>query len=103
MSLSMGSDKPVPANKVTICLNSPDEVVKAEAGCSAHTSSTSGSQIRMDVSCDLQGLKMNGTANLTVSQTTVDGTLSLAMQMGNEQSVPTVSTLRAVRVGDCQK
>lgn len=57
----------------------------------------------MNVSCDVQGLKMDGTANLTVLQTTVDGTLNLAMQMGNEQSVPTVSTLHAVRVGECQK
>ena len=103
MSLSMGGDMPAPANQSNICLNNLDEVIKAGAGCSARTTSASGNHVSMSVSCDVRGLKMDGTASLTVAQATVDGTINLAMQMGNEQSVPTVTALHAVRVGDCRK
>ena len=102
MTLSMGNEMPVPAKSETICLKNVNEMVNAGAGCSAVTTSAKGDHVDMNISCGVSGLNMNGTASLTVSRTTVDGTFNLAMQMAEGPAVQTLSTLHAVRVGDCK-
>ena len=103
MTLAMAGQMPIPAQPTTVCLKNVDDLVNTGAGCSVHTTSSTGNHVEMNISCDTNGLKMDGTGSLTVSPAKVDGTLNLAMQMGKDQSVPTVTTLHAVREGDCQK
>lgn len=101
MSLSMGG-MAVPANAQTICLKDVNQLVNGGAGCSVKTASTIGNQVKMNISCNANGMQMDGTGDLTVSPTRVDGTLNLAMQMGQGPAVQTVTTVHAVRLGDCQ-
>lgn len=102
MALVMGGEKP-PPSATTICLKNLDEMVNAGSGCSAHTTSASGGHVEMRLSCDINGLKMDGTGSLAVAPTRVDGTLNLTMQMADDKPVPSVTTLHAVRLGDCTK
>jgi hypothetical protein len=102
MTMTMASEAPVPIKTATICLQNVKQLVKEGAECAVNTTSSSGSHTSMDISCNVNGLQMTGTASLTVSRTIVDGTLNLAMQMGNDPSVQTVTTMHAVRAGDCQ-
>jgi hypothetical protein len=102
MTLAMGDEKPVPAKDTTICLQNVKELVNAGAGCSVATTSENGDHVDMKISCNVSGLIMDGTGSLTAAQSTVDGTFNLAMQMGAGMSVKTVSTLHAVRIGDCK-
>ena len=100
-TLSMGGT-PMPANATTICLQDVKEMVNAGAGCSAATTSANGSHVDMKISCNVSGMTMDGTGSLAVSKTTVDGTFNLAMQVAQGPALQTVSTLHAVRVGDCK-
>ena len=100
-TLSMGG-MAMPANATTICLKNVSEMVSAGAGCSATTTSANGNHLDMKISCDVSGMNMDGTGSLAVSQTTVDGTFNLAMQMAQGPAMQMVSTLHAVRVGDCK-
>ncbi|MBL6749601.1 MAG: DUF3617 family protein [Nevskia sp.] len=102
MALAIGEEKP-PPSATTMCLNNLDEMVNAGSGCAAHTTSASGGHVEMSLSCDVNGLKMNGTGSLAVAPTRVDGTLNLTMQMAGDNPVPSVTTLHAVRLGDCTK
>lgn len=102
MALAMGEEKP-PPSATTICLKNLDEMVNAGSGCSAHTTSASGGHVEMSLACNVNGLNMAGTGSLAVAPTRVDGTLSLTMQMADDKPVPSVTTLHAVRFGDCQK
>ncbi len=101
MSLSMGGTA-MPASSQTVCLKDVNQLVQGSAGCSVKTASAAGSQLKMNISCNVNGMQMDGTGNFTVAPTKVDGTLNLAMQMGQGPSVDTVTTMHAVRVGDCQ-
>lgn len=103
MGLSMGGGESIPSNESTICLKDVSQMVNAGAGCNVNTSSTNGNHVSMNISCDVSGLKMDGTGDLTVSSTQVDGTLNLTMKMEQGPAVPTTSSLHAVRVGDCQQ
>ena len=103
MTLAMGNEKPIPANATTICLQNVNDMVNAGAGCSAVTTSTNDNHVEMKISCNVSGLNMDGTGSLSVSRTTVDGTFNLAMQMAQGPALQTISTLHAVRVGDCKQ
>lgn len=101
MSLAMGG-MAVPTNAQTICLKDVNQLVNGGAGCAVKTTSATGNQVKMNISCNVNGMQMDGTGDLAVSPTNVDGTLNLAMQMGPGPAMQTVTTLHAVRVGDCQ-
>jgi len=103
MALSMGGEAAIPAKETTICLQNVKELVNASAECAVNTTAQTSNHVDMKISCNVNGLKMDGTGSLSIAKTQVDGTLNLAMQMGQDQSVQTVSTIHAVRVGDCQK
>lgn len=103
MSLAMGDEKPTPTESTTLCLKDLHDLVDAGTGCAAHTTSSAGASVNMDISCDVDGLRMDGTGSFTVSPTTVDGTLNLAMQMAGDPAVQSVSSFHASRTGDCQK
>ncbi len=102
-TMSMGGANAMPANTTTICLKDVNQMVNAGAGCSAATTSANGGHVDMKISCNVSGMTMDGTGSLAVSQTTVDGTFNLAMQMAQGPALQTVSTLHAVRVGDCKQ
>ncbi len=101
VSLSMGG-VPMPANTQKICLKDVNQLVNDGADCSVKTTSAAGNRVKMDISCKVSGMQMDGTGDLIVSPTKADGTLNLAMQMGQGPAVQTVTTLHAVRLGDCQ-
>ncbi len=101
VSLSMGG-MAMPANTQQICLKDVNQLVNEGAGCSVKTTSATGNQLKMNISCNVSGMQMNGTGDLIVSPTKADGTLNLAMQMGQGPAMQTVTTLHAVRLGDCQ-
>ncbi len=103
MALAMAGQAPIPAQPTTVCLQNVKDLVNAGAGCSVTTTSVNGNHVDMKISCEVNGMKMDGTGSLSVAPAKVDGTLNLAMQMGNDQSVQTVTTLHAVRAGDCQR
>ncbi len=102
MKLAMGG-MPIPAQQDTLCLSNVKQLVNNGAGCSVKTTSTSGNHVNMAISCNMNGMQMDGTGDLTFTATKVDGTLNLSMQMGGDQAVETVTTLHAVRLGECPK
>ncbi len=103
MVLSMDKENSMPPSTNTICLQDINDMVNAGTGCHVHTTSTSGTHVNLGISCDVSGLKMEGTGSLDVAPTKVDGTLNLAMQMAGDQPVQAVTAMHANRVGDCQK
>ncbi len=101
MSLSMGG-MAMPANAQTFCLKDVNQLLQGGAGCSVKTASAVGDQVKMAISCNVNGMQMDGTGTFTVAPTKVDGTLDLAMQMGQGPAMQTLTSVHAVRMGDCQ-
>ncbi len=90
-----------PPQTSTVCLKDVNEMIKGATDCSVNTTSATGNHVAMSVSCNANGMQMDGTGNLTISPTVVDGTLNLAMHMSMGPAMQTVSTVHAVRLGDC--
>ena len=78
----------------------PSRLVGAGAGCEFSNKRDTGSQITFDVACSGQ-VPMSGSGAVRYTAQSVEGTLELAANMGN-QRILTRSQLAGRRLGECK-
>ena len=78
----------------------PSRLIGAGAGCEFSNRRDTGSEITFNVACTGQ-VPMSGSGAVRYSAQSVDGTLELTANLGN-QSLLTRSRLSGKRLGDCK-
>ena len=78
----------------------PTRLIGASAGCQFSNRRDTGSEITFDVACTGQ-VPMSGSGAVRYTAQTVDGTLELTANMGNQRLL-TRSRLAGKRLGDCK-
>ncbi len=72
-----------------------------DGNCKLGNHQQDGNHLVADFACTMQGQKTEGHLDMTFAETTMDGTITMKIDMGAQGTQSVTTTIKAVRKGDC--